>query len=129
MANCGQIYYRRVNAGEVYSVSRENKETNRFRMAFSKTKPKSGVSYSHVEKNDNGSKIEGIEVPSGYSYLILFLSDDENNAVQKIMDSKIQLNQGNTADSYDSSGSADSEHHYINVYGDMSGLETNADII
>ncbi len=100
MKHC-KIFYIKVNEGEVYSISRQQALTNRFRVAFSVDRPGDGVAYTGEINADTDMEILNIVIPAGVNYLIVFLSDGEEDVLQKIKDSLIQVERGETATAYE----------------------------
>lgn len=99
-----------VEEGKPYSISRENKESNRFRVYFSKEYPEAGDPYikpdelgnnEHYEMDDEALEYENIIVPEGYHYLILYFHTRSSSSEQYYNDSNIKIEQNEVATPYD----------------------------
>ena len=66
-----------VSGGEIYSISRSSKTNNRFRIGYTSSEPKDGMVYfgSTSTKYDNALKAEGLLVPEGAEYMVVYLSN------------------------------------------------------
>lgn len=68
-------YFIPVNAGEIYSISRDSAINNRFDYGFTVEEPKDGVLISSGVAHRTDLKIESVIVPEGYNWLFLYLSN------------------------------------------------------
>ena len=84
--------YVEVMPGGTYTVSRAKIEGNRFWVAASIERPEAGVSLEFLS-NDNKVLTSTVTVPDGYYYLMVYLSNDN----EEINPANYQIEEGETA--------------------------------
>lgn len=73
-------FYIPVVAGDIWTISRESTANNRFDYCFTVDEPASGVLvYGWSQAYRESLEIVGIEVPEGYNYLFLYLSNQNDD--------------------------------------------------
>ena len=91
--------YCKVEAGKTYSISMQ-KVTNRFRVAVGTEIPTENTIGLVVAKAETLTKVENITIPTGYSYLYLYLS----NTSETSDNLNLMINEGTTALPYEPYG-------------------------
>lgn len=111
-------YYIPCNEGEVYSISRTNKDCNRFRYTFTESVPSANVptfgGSAFIADYSNILEHENVIVPAGAKYLFLYLSNQADNI------HGIQIETGSAVTEYEEFKSGDT--YSPNADGTVEGI-------
>ncbi len=103
----GKSFHFKVKSGEIYSFSRNEVTNDRFRITFYEEEPARGTPYVNVASHDTNLKLEGVKVPEGINYILLYIVYQEGE-----MPSKIKIEKGDKATDW----SPAPEDNYLDNY-------------